>query len=193
MKKFFLPAAAVALLASGSAFAQSAAQPADQTPVVVGVETVVTPAAAAIAEVISPFVSSSSTISWSVSDIQGKDVYGIEGEKIGSVSDVLIGHSGGVNAVVVDVGGFLGIGSKSVAVDMATLEVGPGSTQVEADQTAQVTADLKAVKENGAEAALKNNDASGDKAVIGSDGLPDRIVLNVTRDQLEAAPEFKKG
>lgn len=128
----------------------------------------------------------------SVNDLKGKDVCGIEGESIGSVSDVLVTH-GGVSAVVVDVGGFLGIGSKSVAVDMATIQAGPGTSQAEADRTAQVVADLKAVKENGADAALKNNDASDEKTVIGPDGLPDRIVLNVTREQLESAPEYKKS
>lgn len=193
MKKLLIPVAAFSLFVSAPAFAEDKPSTADQSPVVVGVERVIAPAAAALAEAISPFVSSSSSVAWSVNDLRGKDVYGIEGEAIGSVSDVLIGHSGGVNAVVIDVGGFLGIGSKSVAVDMATLQVGPGTTQAEADQTAQVTADMKSVKENGAEAALKNNDASGEGAVIGPDGLPDRIVLNVTRDQLEAAPEFKKG
>jgi sporulation protein YlmC with PRC-barrel domain len=161
-------------------------------PVVVGVETSVTPVVAAIAEVISPFITANSGQVWSVNDLKGKDVYGIEGESIGSVSDVLVSH-GGVSAVVIDVGGFLGIGSKSVAVDMATLQVGPGTSQAEADQTAQVVADLKAVKEKGADVALNNNDASDEKTVIGSDGLPDRIVLNVTREQLETAPEYKKS
>jgi sporulation protein YlmC with PRC-barrel domain len=192
MKKIFIPATALAFLMSAPAWADnSAARPAE-TPVVVGVQKTATPVGTAIAEVISPFLSASAGDAWSVSDLNGKDVYGIEGESIGSVSDVLISQ-GGVSAVVIDVGGFLGIGSKSVAVDMATLQVGPGTSQADADRTAQVVADLKAVKEDGADAALKKNDASDEKTVIGPDGLPDRIVLNVTRDQLEAAPEYKKS
>jgi sporulation protein YlmC with PRC-barrel domain len=192
MKKFFIPATAAAIFMSTPVWAINVVSPQTETPVVVGVETSVTPVVAAIAEVISPFITANSGQVWSVNDLKGKDVYGIEGESIGSVSDVLVSH-GGVSAVVIDVGGFLGIGSKSVAVDMATLQVGPGTSQAEADQTAQVVADLKAVKEKGADVALNNNDASDEKTVIGSDGLPDRIVLNVTREQLETAPEYKKS
>jgi sporulation protein YlmC with PRC-barrel domain len=192
MKKNFIPVTALAILMSTPAWANDGVAPVAQMPVVSGVESTATPAASAIAEVISPFLTATSGQVWSVNDLKGKDVYGIEGESIGSVSDVLVSH-GGVSAVVIDVGGFLGIGSKSVAVDMTTLQVGPGTSQAEADRTAQVVADLKAVKENGAEAALTNNDASEEKTVIGPDGLPDRIVLNVTREQLEAAPEYKKG
>lgn len=190
MKKFFVPATALAFLMSAPAWADnSASRPADASVVV---EKTITPVGTAIAEVISPFITSDTGRMWSVNDLKGKDVYGIEGESIGSVSDVLI-KQGGVTAVVIDVGGFLGIGSKSVAVDMSTLQVGPETSQAEADRTAQVVADLKAVKEDGADAALKKNDASDEKTVIGDDGLLDRIVLNVTRDQLEAAPEYKKG
>lgn len=192
MKKLFIPATALAILMSAPAWAENSASKPSETPVVVGVDKTVTPVGTAIAEVISPFITSDAGRLWSVNDLKGKDVYGIEGESIGSVSDVLI-KQGGVTAVVIDVGGFLGIGSKSVAVDMSTLQVGPETSQAEADRTAQVVADLKAVKEDGADAALKKNDASDEKTVIGNDGLPDRIVLNVTRDQLEAAPEYKKG
>ena len=193
MKNILAPATALAILMSAPAFADSAPSRTAETPVVVGVEKTTPPVGTAIAEVISPFITfEADGRLWSVNDLKGKDVYGIEGESIGSVSDVLI-KQGGVTAVVIDVGGFLGIGSKSVAVDMSTLQVGPETSQAEADRTAQVVADLKAVKEDGADAALKKHDASGEKTVIGKDGLPDRIVLNVTRDQLEAAPEFKKS
>ncbi len=192
MKKFFVPATALAFLMSAPAWADNSAPKPAETPVIVGIDKTVTPVGTAIAEVISPFITSDAGRLWSVNDLKGKDVYGIEGDSIGSVSDVLI-KQGGVTAVVIDVGGFLGIGSKSVAVDMSTLQVGPETSQAEADRTAQVVADLKAVKEDGADAALKKNDASDEKTVIGDDGLPDRIVLNVTRDQLEAAPEYKKS
>lgn len=40
---------------------------------------------------------------------------------IGEVSDVILSPAGGVDAVLVDVGGFLGIGEKTVAVDLSQI------------------------------------------------------------------------
>ncbi|MDA0702444.1 MAG: PRC-barrel domain-containing protein [Proteobacteria bacterium] len=45
--------------------------------------------------------------------VEGTDVYGVDGDKIGSVKNLLIEKRGGqVKDVIVSVGGFLGIGSK---------------------------------------------------------------------------------
>lgn len=43
---------------------------------------------------------------------------------IGEVEDVLIGDSGEVRAILVDVGGFLGIGAKTVALPMSGVDIG---------------------------------------------------------------------
>jgi sporulation protein YlmC with PRC-barrel domain len=52
----------------------------------------------------------------------GTTVYGADDENVGSISDVILATDGkGVEAVIMDVGGFLGIGSKSVAVGMDNL------------------------------------------------------------------------
>lgn len=40
---------------------------------------------------------------------------------IGEVNDIILGRDGSVDAVLVDIGGFLGIGERQVAVDMAAL------------------------------------------------------------------------
>lgn len=42
---------------------------------------------------------------------------------VGEVNDVLLGRDGTVDAVLVDIGGFLGMGERQVAVDMAALKV----------------------------------------------------------------------
>ena len=47
----------------------------------------------------------------------GSAVYDVpENRKIGSVSDVVLNKDGKVDAVVIDVGSFLGMGGKNVAV-----------------------------------------------------------------------------
>lgn len=57
--------------------------------------------------------------------IIGENVYngtGDDAQSIGDVNDIVIGTDGNIQAVVVGVGGFLGIGEKDVAVDFAQLE-----------------------------------------------------------------------
>jgi len=53
---------------------------------------------------------------WMAPPLVGLAVYGPSNEKIGSISDLIIDQSGSVQAVVISVGGFFGIGSKDVAV-----------------------------------------------------------------------------
>jgi sporulation protein YlmC with PRC-barrel domain len=52
------------------------------------------------------------------SKIIGSSVYDRNNEKIGSVQDIILGTGGKVDSVVVDVGTFLGMGGKNVAVQM---------------------------------------------------------------------------
>lgn len=54
-------------------------------------------------------------------DFVGTTVYGANDENVGSVGDVVMSQDGQVEAVILDVGGFLGIGSKEVAVGMDNL------------------------------------------------------------------------
>lgn len=51
-------------------------------------------------------------------DLIGSTVYGANEEKIGSVGDVILTQDGAVEAVLVDVGGFLGIGAREVAIGL---------------------------------------------------------------------------
>ena len=49
-------------------------------------------------------------------ELTGKRVYGETDEDIGEISNVVLTSSGTVDQVIIDVGGFLGIGEKSVAL-----------------------------------------------------------------------------
>lgn len=57
------------------------------------------------------------------SDILGMRVEGAGGEEVGEVTEILLAENGAVEAFIVDVGGFLGIGSKLVAVAFDNLSV----------------------------------------------------------------------
>ena len=49
-------------------------------------------------------------------DLVGTTVYGANDENIGEIGDVVLAKEGKVDAVIIDVGGFLGMGEKPVAV-----------------------------------------------------------------------------
>lgn len=57
----------------------------------------------------------------SAENLNGATVYGANEENIGEIGDVILSPEGEVDAVIVDVGGFLGVGSKEVAVGMDNL------------------------------------------------------------------------
>jgi sporulation protein YlmC with PRC-barrel domain len=50
-------------------------------------------------------------------------VYSSDGENVGEVSDVLLTDGGEIDAIVIDVGGFLGIGEKPVAIAFGDLRI----------------------------------------------------------------------
>ena len=52
----------------------------------------------------------------SADDLRGIGVYGNDDSQIGAISDVLVNPDGSFDAVIVDVGGFLGLGARPVAV-----------------------------------------------------------------------------
>src|SRR3954464_13172968 len=53
---------------------------------------------------------------WRASKLDGVDVYNKNDEKIGDIKDLLVDNSGKVQAVVIGVGGFLGMGEHNVAL-----------------------------------------------------------------------------
>jgi hypothetical protein len=71
------------------------------------------------------FVAHQSANQWAFSKFKGTDVLGPDNAHIGDVEDVLFDKNGKVEAVVVGVGGFLGIGEKNVALDLSAFQVVP--------------------------------------------------------------------
>lgn len=54
----------------------------------------------------------------------GRELVDLAGEPIGEVEDLLVSRTDGQLYAVVDVGGFLGIGAKEIALPVASLSVG---------------------------------------------------------------------
>jgi sporulation protein YlmC with PRC-barrel domain len=58
-----------------------------------------------------------------ISTYYNEDVYDNQENKIGDVNDILLDANGRVSALIVGVGGFLGVGEKDVAVPFNALKV----------------------------------------------------------------------
>jgi sporulation protein YlmC with PRC-barrel domain len=56
-------------------------------------------------------------------DLTGVNVYGTNDESLGEISNFVLTQDNQISHVVVDVGGFLGIGTRPVAIDAADLQV----------------------------------------------------------------------
>jgi hypothetical protein len=78
----------------------------------------------------------------------GQSVYNASDESIGEINDVIFTKDGSVEAAVIGVGGFLGIGEKNVAVPLDTINVAEVPNSDDLKLTTQETADtLKAAPE----------------------------------------------
>jgi hypothetical protein len=69
------------------------------------------------------FIAEQDRMQWLASEMIGASVIGPNNENIGSINDVVVGENGAVQAAVIGVGGFLGIGKKNVAVPFTALQV----------------------------------------------------------------------
>ncbi|WEZ84233.1 PRC-barrel domain-containing protein [Rhizobium sp. 32-5/1] len=78
----------------------------------------------------------------------GQSVYNSADESIGEINDVIFTKDGSVEAAVIGVGGFLGIGEKNVAVPLDTIAVAEVPNSDDLKLTTAETADtLKAAPE----------------------------------------------
>jgi sporulation protein YlmC with PRC-barrel domain len=164
--------AASALLAS-VAFAQSPSATTDRA-------TTAAPAAASD--------TSSLRGSWRTSKLVGLNVYNDSNESIGSVNDLLTDKSGDIKAVVIGVGGFLGIGEHLVAVPLDKVKF--------VDEPVAYTGASNAPAGGGATRPSTNTTTTGaattaPAAAKKNPWYPDHAVFSATKDQLKAMPEFK--
>jgi hypothetical protein len=71
-----------------------------------------------------------------VQTVLGKEVRSVADENMGRIVDVIVDRSGQVRAAVIDFGGFLGVGSRKIAIDWNILRFGSG------EKPARVVVDL---------------------------------------------------
>lgn len=76
-------------------------------------------------------------------EIVGQTLYDAEGEEIGEIDNVVLNAQGGEPAAVVDMGGFLGIGSRSVTIPLDQIQKGTEdrlTTSMSKDELGQLPA-----------------------------------------------------
>jgi sporulation protein YlmC with PRC-barrel domain len=128
---------------------------------------------------------------WRTSKVVGLSVYNDNNESIGSINDLLTDKGGNIKAVVLGVGGFLGMGAHLVAVPYDKMKFvnepiaytgvagspnGAGNTGSSRPASSPVTTGAA----SGSAPASKANP-----------WYPDHAVFNATKDELKAMPEFK--
>lgn len=155
---------------SGSAYAQTA-QPADRT---------------------TPAVTTSKSAEklalkgqWRASKLMGLDVYNDSNEKLGDINELILDKDGKVSAVVIGVGGFLGMGEHDIAVSMDKLKF--------KEEAVRTSATTTTTKENTTGSATTTAPAATATAPArtANDWTPDHAVMSATKDQLKALPQFK--
>ncbi|WP_191058731.1 PRC-barrel domain-containing protein [Geminicoccus harenae] len=66
---------------------------------------------------------------FSADDLMNRNIVDMEGNNVGQVSDLLIGSDGTIQNVLVDVGGFLGIGTRTVALGLDQVQMAQGDAE----------------------------------------------------------------
>lgn len=130
MTKRTLTAAALAVVLAAPAFAQSTTPPATtNTPPAASQNSTTAPSTGSQSSMSSTsttgasFMQSQQATDWRGSKLIGATVYGSDNASIGEVNDLVLANDGKVNGVVIGVGGFLGVGSKNVAVPFEKLNI----------------------------------------------------------------------
>src|ERR1700716_1508103 len=128
---------------------------------------------------------------WRASKLVGLSVYNDNNESLGSINDLLTDKGGNIKAVVIGVGGFLGVGEHLVAIPYDKIKFvnepvaytgvsggpnAPGSRPASSTTTG---------------AANTNTPPAAATTPKSNPWYPDHAVFNATKDELKAMPEFK--
>lgn len=182
--------AAAASLMSSAAFAQVAEPKAGSTTVTSTTTTVSA----------TSWMTQEGAGQWRVSKLIGLNVYNKDNQKIGDISELIVDRAGKIEAVVVGAGGFLGLDERDVAVPYGQInwtyqpvalpraDTAPGTPGV-ANAANRNSENARSSTDNRAEAVI--NSAKDRRNSEDARSYPNHAVLNMTKDQLKMAPEFK--
>jgi hypothetical protein len=129
---------------------------------------------------------------WRTSKIVGLNVYNTSNESLGSINDLLTDKSGNIKAVVLGVGGFLGVGEHLVAVplDKVKFVTEPLATAA-ATPPAGGSSGMATRPATSPTGGMTTGAAPAAPVAKANPWYPDHAVYEATKDQLKAMPEFK--
>src|SRR3954470_21384755 len=120
---------------------------------------------------------------WRASKVVGLSVYNDKNESVGSINDLLTDKNGKITAVVIGVGGFLGVGEHLVAVPFEKVKFSTEPVVYTGAANAPAGARPNSTTTTGA--------ATAPAASKPNPWWPDHAIFNATKDELKAMPEFK--
>ncbi|MEH2623154.1 sporulation protein YlmC with PRC-barrel domain [Bradyrhizobium sp. AZCC 1719] len=121
---------------------------------------------------------------WRASKLMGLDVYNDGNEKLGEINELILDKDGKVNAIVIGVGGLLGMGEHDIAVSMDKLKFVEEPVRTSSTAPGATTGTQR---ETTTGAATTSTARSADA----NDWMPDHAVMSGTKEQLKAMPQFK--
>jgi sporulation protein YlmC with PRC-barrel domain len=123
---------------------------------------------------------------WRTSKMISLNVYNNNNEKIGDINELITDSSGKIDAVVIGVGGFLGMGERNVGLPWSQLKfvMEPHRANAASNSTTQTTT-------VGAGAGTPGTTTTTTTTVASTRDYPDHVVINMTKEQLAALPAFK--
>jgi sporulation protein YlmC with PRC-barrel domain len=126
---------------------------------------------------------------WRASKLMGLDVYNEANEKLGDVNELILDKNGKVSAVVIGVGGFLGMGEHDIAVSMDKLKF--VEEPVRTSSTAPATTTRETTTKETTTGAATTSSTTTARNADANDWVPDHAVMSGTKEQLKAMPQFK--
>lgn len=152
-----------------------------------------TTAPAAAPATASDSTSSSFNGNWRTSKVVGLNVYNEANESLGSINDLLTDKEGNIKAVVIGVGGFLGVGERLIAVPYDRIKF--SNEPVKMNSASSGSAGTGSSTSSGMTTGAATGGAAGGAATAApkpNPWYPDHAVLSgASKDQLKAMPEFK--
>ena len=142
-----------------------------------------------------PAATSVSKDGWRASKLSGVDVYNDQNEKIGDISDVILDKSGKASAVIIGVGGFLGLGEHLVSVPYDKVKwvnepVRSTTASTTSDRPATTSTDTTRTDTPRTTTGAATTTTTATRTTT-DNWYPDHAVYSATKDQLKQMPEFK--
>jgi sporulation protein YlmC with PRC-barrel domain len=127
---------------------------------------------------------------WRASKLVGLSVYNDNNESLGSINDLLTDKGGNIKAVIIGVGGFLGVGEHLVAIPFEKVKFVNEPVAYTGAAGAPNTAGSRPASST-TTGATSSNTAPAATASKPNPWYPDHAKISATKDELKAMPEFK--